>query len=210
MAEETGSGEKGKSTQEDRLAEIEERNRKILQAEEERIAVIEKRADAAKKKQEEIAAKMAEKKVVEEEARLVEGLSDEGKKRLATIEASVKEKQEREDRIRRLERISSMEEKAAQSGLAKTAQQVTYVRARGARIGSVMFYLFLVIGIIFLIPDIIRNLAEINLLEGYKGWLFEHMDEPLETVTGLGLIGIVFVVVSIVILASMFIIYRKR
>jgi hypothetical protein len=73
-----------------------------------------------------------------------------------------------------------------------------------------LFYIFLIAGILMLVPDLLNNLAEVNIFEGYEGWLFEPMEAPLDTVTGIGLLGIIFVVVSVIILVSMMTIYRER
>ncbi len=201
-------------TPEERLALIDEKRKEKQKIQDEKLSVIESRAAEIQKRQEEEAAARAEKEKAEAAAKELEGLSDADKERLAKIEAGQKDEKEKEDRIKRLERVSAMEEKMAAAGIETTAstQQATYTRARGARIGSWLFYILLAGGIVMLIPDLLRNLAGEDILGGMSGWLFEPMESPieLETVIGLGFLGIIFIAASIVILLLMMYIYRQR
>jgi len=212
MVDSNGKNDENLTTEEERMAEIEKKTENKKSEEEERLLVLEKRSHEIEIKKKELDDKKTEEEKTKEEARKIEHLSEEEKEKLVKIEAKLKKKQEQDDRLKRIERITSMERKIAEStGVTTPAtNQVNYVRARGARIGSWMFYILLAAGLVMLVPDLLQNLAEVNILESYGGWLFEPMDAPLDTVTGLGMVGISFIVAAIVILVAMMVVYRKR
>lgn len=221
-----GQGGEGarKETPEERLARIQAEAEQRRKAQEERLAGLEGRTSELEKRRAE--RELTEVTRVSMEARVSEASPSAGTgpkdDRLAAVEAKLRQRREREERIRRMERIADLEKRMAARPPSKAEapphapQPVTYVRARGARVGSLFFFVLLAVGLVLLIPDLLKDMAGIQLFEGLAlnnstvGWFFQPVPQLGDAVTGLGLVGIVLVATAIAILGAMLVVYRKR